>query len=485
MRHGTIPKPESLRQQVYLRLRHSIERCTFAPGAKLPPSREQARILGVSRNTVLWAVERLQAEGYLTARVGDGSYVARRETPESRQTGRAGASRHKRHHTPDAQSLLSQRGRLIAETALHWKPPIGLPSAFRIGQPAMDEFPFALWQKLERQVPLSQRSALAHYQDPAGHPPLRQAIAQWLLVSRGIQCDGEQIIITSGSQQAIDLIGRLLLDSGDEVLVEDPGYPGIRSNLISQGVVVRPVAVDGQGLCISEGAASWPQARLAVVTPTHQFPLGVHMTLPRRIELLDWARLHRAWVVEDDYDSEFQYGDQRIPALCSMAHDARVLYVGTFSKSLHPGLRLGFIVLPPTLVDAFASAKTLADRHAPGAVQEVLARFIQEGHLLRHLRRMRSLYRERQETMVHALAQATDGAMQVPISRQGMHAVLEVRASVRDSRLCEAAAEVGVYLAPLSRYCMGAIRRGWVLGYAGYNETELVAAARRLGRVWR
>lgn len=478
MRHGTIPKPESLRQQVYLRLRQSIERGTFPSGSQLPASREQARILGVSRNTVLWAMERLQAEGYLTARVGDGSYVTQREAATHGKSALHG-------WRTDATPLgLSQRGRLIAETALSWKPPTGLPSAFRIGQPAIDEFPFLTWQKLERQTPLDQRARLAHYQDPAGHPPLRQAIAQWLLVSRGIQCDAEQVLITSGSQQAIDLLTRLLLDPGDEVLVEDPGYPGIRANLISQGVAARPVAIDAQGMCIVEGSVQWPESRMAVVTPTHQFPLGVRMSLQRRVELLAWAQRRQAWVVEDDYDSEFQYGDQRIPALCSMAHGARVLYVGTFSKTLHPGLRLGFIVVPPHLVDAFASAKTLADRHAPGAVQDVLARFIQEGHLLRHLRRMRALYRERQEAMIHALSKATAGAMQVPFSWQGIHATFEARSSLRDTRLCEAAATVGVYLAPLSRYCINQTRRGWLLGYAGYCEGDLVAAARRLGRVW-
>ena len=461
-----------LRQQVYLQLRDAIDAGTFAPGARLPASREHARVLGVSRNTVLWALARLQAEGYLVARVGDGSYVSARTGPP-RRTARSGVAAHQ---------LLSRRGRLIAETGLRWNPLASPPLPFRIGQPALIEFPFALWQRLERQTTSAQRIACAGYHDPAGHPPLRAAIAQWLLVSRGIRCDAGQVVITAGSQQALDLIARLLLDPGDEVLVEDPGYPGIRANLIAHGVLARPVPVDDEGLCIAHAAARWPQARLVVVTPTHQFPLGVRMSLARRSALLDWARTQRAWIVEDDYDGEFQYGTQRIPALCSMAHDARVLYVGTFSKSLVAGLRQGFVVLPDALVDAFARARALSDRHSPGATQDVLARFIEDGHLLRHLRRMRELYRERQAAMIHALARASGGALTLAPSLQGMHLAHELGARLDDTRLSARAAEVGVQLAPISRYCIEAKRRGWLFGYAGYDEAALGRAARALAR---
>ena len=288
-------------------------------------------------------------------------------------------------------------------TRFSWRPPTVAVTAYRMGTPAVDAFPFELWSRLERRLPARVRQDTAQYLAPAGHMPLREAIAQWLLVSRGIRCDAAQVVITAGSQQALDLIARLLLDVGDEVLVEDPGYLGIRANLLGHGVVARPVGVDDQGLCIAEGAARWPAARMAVVTPTHQFPLGVHMGLARRLELLEWARAQRAWVVEDDYDGEFQYRTHRIPALCSLPHSERVLYVGTFSKTLHPGLRLGFIVLPSALVDAFASAKALTDRHSPGVAQEVLARFITEGHFARHLKRMRSAYDGRRVAMASAL----------------------------------------------------------------------------------
>ncbi len=456
-----------LRQQVYLCLRDAIDAGTFAPGARLPASREHARALGVSRNTVLWAFERLAAEGYLVARVGDGTYVAQR-TAVAPRASRGGVGAHQ---------LLSRRGRLIAETGLRWNPLATLPLPFRIGQPALDQFPFALWQRLERQTTSVERIACAGYHDPAGHPPLRAAIAQWLLVSRGIRCDAAQVVITAGSQQALDLISRLLLDPGDEVLVEDPGYPGIRANLLAHGVLARPVPVDDEGLCIAQGAARWPLARLAVVTPTHQFPLGVRMSLARRAALLDWARSARAWIIEDDYDGEFQYGPQRIPALRSMAHDARVLYVGTFSKSLGAGLRQGFVVLPDALVDAFARARALSDRHSPGAPQDVLARFIEGGHLLRHLRRMRELYRTRQASMIHDLARVSGGALMLVPSLQGMHLAHEVGARVDDAALSARAAEAGVQLAPISRYCIEAKRRGWLFGYAGYDEAALRRAA--------
>ncbi|MGY4826986.1 MocR-like pyridoxine biosynthesis transcription factor PdxR [Sphaerotilaceae bacterium SBD11-9] len=471
--------PATLRQQVYLRLRTAIEQGTFAPGSKLPPSREHAQVLGVARNTVLWALERLQAEGYVVARVGDGSYVA----PDV--AGLGVPARRKASAPLQPAGGLSQRGRLIAETALRWRPPSSAITAYRIGTPAVDAFPFELWSRLERALPARVRQHTAQYLSAAGHPPLREAIAQWLLVSRGIRCEPAQVVVTSGSQQAIDLVARLLLDPGEQVLVEDPGYLGIRACLVSHGVEACPVPVDAQGLAIAQGAARWPDARMAVVTPTHQFPLGVHMGLTRRLELLEWARAKRSWVVEDDYDGEFQYGAHRIPALCSLPGSERVLYVGTFSKTLHPGLRLGFIVLPTALVDAFASAKGLSDRHSPGAAQEVLARFIAEGHLLRHLRRMRELYQERQAVMIESLRKASGGALCLQPAAQGMHLVHELGERADDNRLSQRAAELGVYLAPLSLYCVEARRRGWLFGYAGFDEAGLRHAARTLGPLLR
>jgi len=226
---------------------------------------------------------------------------------------------------------------------------------------------------------------------------------------------------------------------------------------------------------------------MAVVTPTHQFPTGVRMDLPRRQALLQWAREHNAWVVEDDYDGEFQYGSaaQRVPALCSLPGSERVLYVGTFSKTLHPGLRLGFVVVPPALVEAFAMARAITDRHAPGDAQAVLARFIAEGHLLRHLRRMRELYLHRQQWLIDTLADASDGALQLQPSDRGMHLLHEVPVDIDDEPLARSAQAAGVMLAPLSRYAVQSDRRGWLFGYAGYGDEDIRAAARVVGALAR
>ncbi|TXT35557.1 MAG: GntR family transcriptional regulator / MocR family aminotransferase [Comamonadaceae bacterium] len=474
------PKAETVRQRVYLELRRAMEQGTFKPGTRLPATREQARTLGVSRNSVLWAMERLQSEGYVVARVGDGSYVAddlgalQSSTPQRP----ARAPLH-----PPISASLSQRGQLIADTVLRWNPPLQAAAPFRIGAPEVATFPFAVWDRLARQVSQAQRMAQAQYLDPAGSPALREAIAQWLWASRGIRCEAAQVLVCSGSQQAIDLIGRLLLDVGDEALVEDPGYPGIRASLAGHGVTVRPVPVDDEGLIVEQAVARWPAARLAVVTPTSQFPSGVRMSLKRRLALLDWANAQQGWIVEDDYDGEFQYGPHRLPALCSLPHAERVLYVGTFSKTLHPGLRLGFIVLPVALTAAFAMARALSDRHPPGDTQEVLARFITEGHLLRHLRRMRELYAQRQQVLMDALNQASQGQLRLQASEQGLHLLHELPEGADEQTLCTRAAAAGLLLAPLSRYCIESKRRGWLFGYAGYDTAELRVAAGKLGQL--
>ncbi|GAA4430163.1 PLP-dependent aminotransferase family protein [Acidovorax lacteus] len=468
----------ALRQRVYADLRAAIERGSLPPGARLPPSREHARVLGVSRNTVLWAVQRLQAEGYLEARVGDGTYV-----PLALAGVRSSAVA-----APLPARGLSQRGARLAAMAAQWQPPAVAARPFRIGAPEVAQFPWAVWDRIARQASRAQRVARAQYLDPAGDAQLRSAIAQWLWASRGIRCDAQQVVVCAGSQQAIDLIARLLLDPGDAVVVEDPGYPGVRLALQAHGAQVCPVPLDGDGLCVDTAARQWPQARMAVVTPTHQFPSGAAMGLARRRALLDWAQAHDAWVVEDDYDGEFQWGAQRLPALCSLPGAQRVLHVGTFSKTLHPGLRLGYVVVPAALAEGFAMGRALSDRHAPGDAQAVLARFIADGHLLRHLRRMRELYAERQWALRCALARATGGVVHLEGSERGMQLLLEAAPGTDDAALSRHAQACGVMLAPLSRYAVASPRRGWLFGFAGYDAALLDDAAQRIGpalaRAW-
>jgi GntR family transcriptional regulator/MocR family aminotransferase len=291
-------------------------------------------------------------------------------------------------------------------------------------------------------------------------------------------------MVTTGSQQAIDLVCRLLLDEGDEVLVEDPGYLGIRANLVAHGAVLHGVSVDGEGLSV-DAARAHAKARLAIVTPTHQFPTGVTMSLGRRLSLIDWAAQRRGWIVEDDYDGEFQYGELGMPALCSIDRTGRVLYAGTFSKILHPGLRLGYLVLPDGLVDAFARAKAVVDRHSPGATQDVLARFIGEGHMIKHLRAMRELYRERQGVLIDAFRQATGGAVALAPSAAGMHLCLEAGQECDDVALTRQAAAVGIELAPLSLMALRSRRRGWAIGYSGFDEATLRAGANKVAPLLR
>jgi GntR family transcriptional regulator/MocR family aminotransferase len=467
---ATPATTKALRQQVYERLRDAIAGGSLKPGTRLPPSREHAEILGVSRNTVLWAVERLQFEGYLAARVGDGTYV-------SEQTAgfRSGVSA-RRAPAPPGEADLSRRGRRIARTEVTWGPRAPETTPFRIGTPALEAFPFALWERLQRQTSPRTRLATSAYQHPAGHVPLREAIAEFLAVSRGIACTPEQILVTTGSQQAIDLVCRLLLDDGDEVLVEDPGYLGIRGNLVAHGAAVRGVPVDAEGLDV-DAAARHAEARLAIVTPTHQFPLGVTMSLQRRLALIDWAARRRGWIVEDDYDGEFQYGEIGMPALCSIDRTGRVLYAGTFSKILHPGIRLGYLVLPDGLVDAFARGKAVIDRHSPGSTQDVLARFIGEGHMIKHLRAMRALYLARQQALIDAMRRASGGAVVLAPSSAGMHLCLEVASGVDDVAVTREARSRGIELAPLSLLAMQSRRRGWAIGYSGFDEAQIEAAA--------
>jgi GntR family transcriptional regulator/MocR family aminotransferase len=362
---------------------------------------------------------------------------------------------------------------------------IATEQAFRTGLPAFDEFPRALWARLGARLLRHAPSAVLTYGDPAGYRPLRRAIAEYLRAARGVNCSAEQVIVTAGSQQALDLAARLLLDPGDAAWVEDPGYLGARGALRAAGVRSIPVPVDSGGLSVVEGEKRAPEARLACVTPSHQYPLGMTMPLSRRTSLLAWARRHRAWIVEDDYDSEFRYSGRPLQALQGLDPIGCVIYTGTFSKVLFPSLRLGYMVVPESLVDTFVYARALVDRHPPGLEQAIVAEFLAEGHFARHVRRMRTLYAERQEALVLALGRELGGAIEASPAEAGMNLTAWLRGNASDLELSNKAAQVGVVVTPVSAYALEVKpRSGLLLGYAAFTTRQIREGVRKLAQIF-
>ncbi|MBB6097201.1 GntR family transcriptional regulator/MocR family aminotransferase [Deinobacterium chartae] len=461
---------EPLGRQIYRALCDMILSGHLSPGTRLPSTRQLAREWGVSRNTVVNAFEQLTAEGYLEGRVGDGSYVSR-ELPE----GLMGAELRVRQD--QGERRLSRRGAALAATPVSLPKPVGSLFSFRPGLPALDAFPFDVWARLEARRWRRPPRELLGYGDPLGWRPLREALRTYLHAARGVRCEPEQIVITAGSQQGLDLVARVLLDPGDPVWVEDPGYLGARAALLAAGARPVPVPVDAQGLRVSDGAARCPDARLAMVTPSHQFPLGATLSVARRLELLEWARHAGAWILEDDYDSEYRYRGRAVAALQGLDSGGRVLYLGTFSKVLLPGLRLGYLVVPPDLVEAFERARALQDRHPPGVVQAVTADFLNEGHFERHLRRTRELYAERQAALLAACQRHLPDRLRISATDAGMHLVGYLE---DDLAATERAARAGVAVTPLSAYSLETAGSGLLLGYTALTPEQIEAGVRRL-----
>jgi GntR family transcriptional regulator/MocR family aminotransferase len=465
-------------RQLYEGLQRSILDGTLTPGVRLPATRSLAEELGVSRNTVLNAYEQLLAEGYLEGKLGSGTYVSR-TLPEEMTQVRPTADRARL--TFPQRRALSRRGELLARTSATVARSTGAPRPFRPGVPALDAFPFEIWMRLVARHHRRPPRDMLSYGHPAGYARLRKAIAAYLGPARAVHCDPEQVLVLTGSQPGLDLIARILLDPGDTAWLEDPGYNSARATLQGSGVRVVPVPVDGDGLDVTAGSARCPNARLVYVTPSHQYPLGVTMSLSRRLALLEWARRANAWVVEDDYDSEFRYAGRPLAALQGLDQDGRVLYLGTFSKTLFPALRLGYLVVPPDLVDAFVAARAVSDRQTPTLTQAVVADFLAEGHFHRHIRRMRTLYSARQETLLRAAQRELGGLLEVCPCATGLHLMGWLEGG-DDQPASQAAAQAGVEAPPLSRYCAERRARGGLLfGYAGSDARQIRDAVRRLG----
>ncbi len=472
---------QSKQLQIVAFLRDAIADGRTTPGLRLPSSRVLAADLGVARQTVVLAYEALAAEGFVLSRPGSGFYVP--ATLPSRP-----ASPPDRHGDSVSPSpALSQRGEALAR--LEVTPARREPGLLSPGLPALDLFPHETWSRLSvrfwRNRPGPDRLG---YTEAAGSLALRRAIAGHLGATRGLACTAEDVVVTSGSQGAIALAAQLLLDPGDAAWVENPAYVAGRSALAAAGARLVPVEVDRDGLNVDAGRRLEDAARLALVTPSHQYPLGVTMSLARRLALLEWAEAVNSWIIEDDYDGDYRYAGRPLRplrALAAYGADRRVVYVGTFGKVLAPALRLGYLVAPVGLAPAFAAARALADRQPPEPLQATLADFIAEGHLSVHLRRMRLAYRERREALLRALDRDCAHVLEWPRDAEaaGLHLAVTFRDQGRnDAEASAAAARLGVQTPPLSAYYMGCGRNGLVLGFAATAADRMADAARRLRR---
>jgi GntR family transcriptional regulator / MocR family aminotransferase len=471
-----------LYRQLYDRVRGAILAGRFHAGEQLPSTRLLASDLGLSRNTVVGAFEQLIAEGYLQGATGSGTYVARELPEEALHAPRpsAPAARPERRGP-----RLSTRGRALAQSVSPALLRSSEPRPFRSGIPALEQFPYEIWTRLVTRCWRRHPHALLPYGDTAGYPPLREAIARYLGVARAVECSPEQVIIISGAQQALHLAAMLLLDPGDEVWVENPGYPGARSALASTGARLVPVPLDEAGLDLDAAGPRGASPRMVYVTPSHQFPTGVTMTLGRRLELLRRTEKSRAWILEDDYDSEYRYASRPVGALQGLDRSGRVIYFGTFSKVLFPALRLAYMVVPPALTASFTAAKAVTDRHSPTVEQAVLAEFISEGHFTRHIRRMRALYLERLEAVLDAFNRELKGAVDVHRPEAGMHIIGWLQKGVSGPEVSRRAAAAEVDASPISSfYVHRPPRDGLMLGYTGYSQAALREATRRLARVF-
>lgn len=484
--------PVPLYRQLYAGLREGILAGTPPPGSRLPSVRTLVRELRVSRNTVEGALAQLSAEGYLKTQVGSGTYVSSVLPDEALGArGARGQSQNRvsRGHSGSSELRgLSRRGARLAGTPVSVSRQRGssAPRPFRPAVPAMDAFPLEIWRRLTGEFWRRPPRGSLGYGEPAGYRPLRMAIAEHLRAYRAVRCSWEQIIIVSGSQQALDLCARLLLDTGDEVWIEDPCYVGARAALSANGAKLVPVPVDDEGLDVAFGERAAPDARLACVTPSHQYPTGATMSLSRRLALLEWASRTDAWVLEDDYDGEFRYFGRPLASLQGLDDDGRVIYVGTFSKVLSPALRIGYAVLPPRLIDAFERARAVADRHPPVPEQAILAQFIAGGHFTSHLRRMRKLYAERQGALVDAAGDTLGGLLEVRPSGAGLHLLGLLPDGVDDVEVSRRLDGAGIEAPPLSAHRLTTSETaGLVLGYAAFDVPAIRDGVKRLAEILR
>ncbi|HYL99414.1 MAG TPA: PLP-dependent aminotransferase family protein [Blastocatellia bacterium] len=460
---------------LYDALRAAILDGRMRPGSRLPATRDLAAEYGLSRGTIISAFEQLKSEGYVEGSVGSGTYVSKVLPDELfRVKGKAGPKQ------PERQ----RKGRVLSDYARQAKlfPNYGVRPvrAFRANLPALDLFPIALWTQLAtRRLRQVTRNLLMGCES-MGYDPLRAAIADYLNTSRGVKCAPDQVVVVSGVQEALDLAARLFLNPGDRVCVEEPGYTGAAMVFEAYGAKIRPAPLDQEGLEVTERTLRG--SRLVYVTPGHQFPLGMTMSLSRRLALLDWARTSGAMIFEDDYDSEYRYSGRPVPALQGLDPEGPVLFAGSFSKVLFPSLRLGYLVVPRDMIDIFAAAKSIMNRHGPLLEQTVLCDFIVEGHFGRHLRRMREIYAERLSFLLTSARQRLAGLLEISEIEAGLQTTGWLGDGIQGVAAEEAAAARGVEVVALSRYSRGPLNReGLMLGFAAMDTAEIQRGVEQLG----
>ena len=437
---------------LYAAMRGLVESGQLQPGAKLPPSRQLATQLSISRGAVVAAFDQLVAEGFAEAMVGSGTFVAPAVPRPSGQP---------RKPTFEPDLLPFRPGRM--------------------GSAMMDAAAFATLRRLIAKDLRQPALRGLHYSDPRGSEELREEIASYLRSARGVRLHADQVMITSGSQQALDFVLRALLAPGDAVWMEDPGYPAVVALMRGNGLKISPVPVDAEGLAVTIGRTLAPRAKAVYVTPSHQYPLGVTMTMPRRLSLLDWARSSSAWIIEDDYDSEFRYAGPPLTSLQGMDGADRVIYLGTFSKALFPGLRVGYVVLPTAIMEHVIALRERTDRYPQTLAEGALAAFLRDGHFASHLRRARKRARKSRDALVSGLS---EGPIKANSPAQGLHLVAQVPRRLSEGRAVQLAAEAGLNARPLSgMYLAAKPEPGLLIGFSAFSPDDFYRVSRAFSRL--
>jgi GntR family transcriptional regulator/MocR family aminotransferase len=468
-----------LHKQIYDAYRSMIVERNFAAGQQIPSTRALAAELRISRIPVLTAYSQLLAEGYFEARPGAGTFVCS-SLPDQLTLSDRGSARSA--DTRSGTRSLSRRALVLPPyERLPWAGGLG---AFNVSQPAFDQFPFQIWSRIVMRHCRSLHANELHYGGPLGLERLRQSICSYLRTARAVRCDPQQVMIVTGSQQALEVTTRVLLDDQSAAWVEEPGYWLTRQVLAAAGCRPVPVPVDNEGLDVAFGVKKFRKAKAAFVAPSHQYPLGATMSASRRLQLLEWAQTSGSWIIEDDYDSEYRYGNMPIASLQGLDHNSRVIYIGTFSKTLFPSLRLGYLVIPADLIDRFAAVRYAMDISPPHFFQAVLTDFMNEGHFSRHIRRMRQLYAQRRSALVDALKREFGSTLEILGSEAGMHLAVILPKGFRDQEVAARAAREKLWLWPLSpAYLENTPRQGFILGFGNTTAEEMPRAVRQLKRV--